>query len=89
MVSAENRCLNTRIRAEILSYFSDTIVQNTLTTYNIYALLQSKCKKQRRTERDQQIVLLAKIGTKKSEIAKRFGISRQQVYNVLRCSGYD
>ena len=51
---------------------------------DIYALLQSKCKKQRRTERDQQIVLLAKIGTKKSDIAKRFGISRQQVYNVLK-----
>lgn len=51
---------------------------------DIYALLQSKCKKQRRTERDQQIFLLAKIGTKKSDIAKRFGISRQQVYNVLK-----
>ncbi len=67
-----------------ISYIRKRIECSKARAQDIYVSLQSKCKKQRRAERDQQIILLAKIGTKKNDIAKRFGMSRQQVYHILR-----
>jgi DNA-directed RNA polymerase specialized sigma subunit len=49
----------------------------------LYDLIFAKAKKKRISDRDQQIIALAATGMKKTEIAKKYGISRQMVYRII------
>ncbi len=50
----------------------------------IYDILKRWTKNERLKNRDKDILIAAQSGTKKPEIAKRFKLSRQQVYSILR-----
>ncbi len=51
---------------------------------HIYDILRRWAKRKRRNNRDQEIAFIAKSGMKKSDIAEKFKISRQQVHNILK-----
>lgn len=50
----------------------------------LYDTLKQWTTMQKRKDRDQEIVLLARTGMKKVKIAEKYKITRQQVYNVIR-----
>ena len=50
----------------------------------IYNTLKRWTTMQKRKDRDQEIILLARTGMKKAKIAEKYKITRQQVYNVIK-----
>lgn len=50
----------------------------------VYEVLNKLAKRKRQDRRDEKIVMLAKSGIKKPVIAKKYGLTRQQVYNILK-----
>ena len=83
MYSENKEFMDIANRTQRIDIIMNRLNCNKKKAIEVHDMLAKWVNKKRRSDRDKYIVLLAGSGMKKTAISKKYGISRQQVHNIL------